>query len=247
MAAKPLVPARLAFAADGTPYSDTFDDVYHSADGGLGQARHVFLAGNDLPRRWQGRERFVILETGFGLGLNFLATWAAWRADPQRCARLHFVSCELHPFSREDLATLHARWPELAPLAAELQARWPVLTPGLHRLHLDSGRVTLTLYLGDARDGLDRLTLRADAFYLDGFSPARNPELWSERIFHLLASLAAADATLATWSVAGHVREGLRRAGFELKKSPGFGGKRQMLRGRRTLPCCRRPLRTGTR
>ena len=236
MAAKPLVPARLAFAADGTPYSDTFDDVYHSADGGLGQARHVFLAGSDLPRRWQGRERFVILETGFGLGLNFLATWAAWRADPQRCARLHFVSCELHPFSREDLATLHARWPELAPLAAELQARWPVLTPGLHRLHLDSGRVTLTLYLGDARDGLDRLTLRADAFYLDGFSPARNPELWSERIFHLLANLAAADATLATWSVAGHVREGLRRAGFELEKSPGFGGKRQMLRGRRTLP-----------
>lgn len=239
MAAKPLIPARLAFAADGTPYSATFDDVYHSADGGLGQARHVFLAGNDLPRRWQGRERFVILETGFGLGLNFLATWAAWRADPQRCARLHFVSCELHPFSREDLATLHARWPELAPLAAELQDRWPVLAPGLHRLHLDGGRVSLTLYLGDARDGLDRLTLCADAFYLDGFSPARNPELWSERIFHLLARLAAPDATLATWSVAGPVREGLRRAGFELEKSPGFGGKRQMLRGHRTWPAQR--------
>ena len=236
MAAKPLVPARLAFAADGTPYSATFDDVYHSADGGLGQARHVFLAGNDLPRRWQGRERFVILETGFGLGLNFLATWAAWRANPQRCARLHFVACELHPFSREDLATLHAHWPELAPLAADLQTQWPVLTPGLHRLNLDGGRVTLTLYLGDARDGLEQLALCADAFYLDGFSPARNPELWSERIFHLLARLAAPDATLATWSVAGQVREGLRRAGFELEKSPGFGGKRQMLRGRRTEP-----------
>ncbi len=99
----PITPARLAWTADGTPYSEHFDDVYHSRDGGLGQARHVFLAGNGLPERWRGRERFAVVETGFGLGLNFLATWAAWREDPRRCARLHFVSCELHPF--------HARGP----------------------------------------------------------------------------------------------------------------------------------------
>lgn len=227
----PITPARLAWTADGTPYSEHFDDVYHSRDGGLGQARNVFLAGNGLPERWRGRERFVVFETGFGLGLNFLAAWAAWREDPQRCRRLHFVSCELHPFLREDLARLHARWPELAPLAAELQSRWPPAAPGVHRLELDGDRVCLTLYFGDAREGLDRLALRADAFFLDGFSPAKNPELWSPRVFHQLARLAAPGATLATWSVAGAVREGLRRAGFEVAKAPGFGGKRQMLRG----------------
>ena len=241
----PIIPARLAFADDGTPRSDTFEDIYHSSDGGFGQSRHVFLAGNGLPQRWQGRDRFVVLETGFGLGLNFLATWAAWRADPQRCGRLHFVSCELHPFSRDDLATLHARlqavqpadwpaeWVALTELSAELLLQWPVLAPGLHRLHLDNEQVTLTLYFGDARDGLEQLAARADAFYLDGFSPAKNPELWSPKICHLLARLAAPGATLATWSVAGKVREHLRHAGFEVEKAPGFGGKRQMLRGRR--------------
>ena len=227
----PITPARLAWTADGTPYSERFDDVYHSRDGGPGQAESVFLAGNGLPGRWRGRERFVVLETGFGPGLNFLATWAAWRADPQRCRRLHFVSCELHPFLRDDLAQLHARWPELAPLAGELQSRWPLAAPGVHRLELDGDRVCLTLFFGDARDGLDRLVLRADAFFLDGFSPTKNPELWSPRVFHQLGRLAAPGASLATWSVAGTVREGLRRAGFEIAKAPGFGGKRQMLRG----------------
>ncbi|MBN8440628.1 MAG: bifunctional tRNA (5-methylaminomethyl-2-thiouridine)(34)-methyltransferase MnmD/FAD-dependent 5-carboxymethylaminomethyl-2-thiouridine(34) oxidoreductase MnmC [Thauera sp.] len=244
----PIVPARLAFADDGTPWSDTFGDVYHSADGGAGQAHQVFLAGNGLPERWSGRHRFVVLETGFGLGLNFLATWAAWRSDSQRCDRLHFVSCELHPFRTEDLTRLHARWPEFEALARELQASWPELTPGVHRLHLDGERVTLTLYFGDARDGLAQLDLRADALFLDGFSPARNPDLWSPRVFHLLGRLAAPECTLATWSVAGEVREGLRRAGFEVEKSPGFGGKRQMLRGRRSVSdlADRQPSNTTT-
>ncbi len=235
-----ITPARLAFADDGTPFSAAFGDVYHSSGGGLQQARHVFLAGNGLPARWRGRERFVVLETGFGLGLNFLATWAAWREDAQRSTSLHYLACELHPFDREDLASLHARWPELAPLAGELRAQWPVLVAGLHRLHLDGGRVTLTLHFGDARDGLAQFDARADAFFLDGFSPARNPDLWSARVFHLLARLAAPAATLATWSVAGEVREGLRRAGFEVEKADGFGTKRQMLRGRHAAqpaPC----------
>src|SRR5690606_24331682 len=227
----PIVPARLEHTPDGVLYSSAFDDVYHSPEDALGQARHVFVAGNGLPERWQRRERFTIVETGFGAGLNFLATWAAWRDDPQRCARLHFVSCERHPFRREDLALIHAHWPAFATQAAELQAQWPVLAPGLHRLNLDGGRVTLTLFLGNAADGLAQVVARADAFYLDGFAPAKNPDLWSARIFHLLARLAAPGATLASWSVAGSVREGLRRAGFELDKVRGFGGKWQMLRG----------------
>jgi tRNA 5-methylaminomethyl-2-thiouridine biosynthesis bifunctional protein len=226
-----IVPARLAHTPEGVLYSSAFADVYHSRDDALGQAHAVFLAGNGLPQRWQGRERFTIVETGFGAGLNFLATWAAWRADPQRCARLHFVSCEREPFRGEDLALIHARWPNLAAQAAELQAQWPVLAPGVHRLDLDHGRVTLTLHFGDAAQGLAQLAARADAFYLDGFAPARNPELWTERIFHLLARLAAPHATLATWSAAGAVREGLRRAGFATEKAPGFGTKWQMLRG----------------
>src|SRR5690349_14050833 len=137
----PLVPAPLAFDATGTPYSPVYGDIYHSADSGPGQARHVFLGGNGLPARWAGSRVFTIVETGFGLGLNFLATWQAWRADPARPGRLHFVSVEKHPFTLEALATLQARHPEFAELAAELQAAWPLPLPGMHRLDFEDGRV----------------------------------------------------------------------------------------------------------
>lgn len=228
-----IEPARLSFADDGTPRSDAFGDVYHSRDGGLAQARHVFLAGNALPERWRGRECFTILETGFGLGLNFLATWEAWRQDAHASTGLHYIAAELHPFTRDDLATLHARWPELAALAAQLQGVWPTLTPGFHRLHLDQGRVTLTLLFGDARTLLPQLEAQANAFYLDGFSPQANPELWSEDLLGALPRLAAAGATAATWCVSGAVRRALAAAGFECSKAAGFGAKREMLRAHR--------------
>ncbi|MDX9707822.1 MAG: tRNA (5-methylaminomethyl-2-thiouridine)(34)-methyltransferase MnmD, partial [Azospira sp.] len=226
-----IEPAKLSFTANGTPYSETYGDVYHTAAGGLGQARHVFLAGNGLPQRWQGRDRFVVVETGFGLGLNFLATWQAWRDDGERCGRLHFVSVEKHPFRADDLARLHAAWPELAPLAAELRRDWPPLVPGLHRLFLDHGRVVLDLVFGDATDCLPQLSAQADAFYLDGFSPAKNPALWNAPLLATLSALAAPGATLATWSVASGVREALAANGWQLEKAPGFSGKREMLRG----------------
>ena len=229
---RPLQPAQLTLGADGTPWSPSFDDVYHSAHGGPQQARHVFLGGNDLPERWRQREHFVILETGFGLGLNFLATWAAWQADPARCRRLHFLSVEKHPFSAADLARAHAVWPEFAPLAAELLQHWPPLVPGMHRLELAGGCAVLTLIFGDAAEMLRRIDAGIDAFYLDGFSPAKNPELWTPEIFCALARLAAPGATLATWSVAGSVRQGLGAAEFDVEKRPGFAGKRQMLVGR---------------
>lgn len=236
MPASPLIPARPAFAADGTPFSEAYGDVYHTAAGGLAQARQVFLAGNGLPERWAGRERFVVLETGFGFGLNFLATWAAWRADPQRCGRLHYVSAEKHPFTRDDLATLHARLPELKELAGELREAWPLLVPGYHRLHLDGGRVLLTLLFGDIVESLPRLRARADALYLDGFAPAKNPDMWSPEVFRALARVAAPGATLATWTVAASVREGLAAAGFATEKQPGFAAKREMLVGRTAAP-----------
>ncbi|TRZ55083.1 MAG: bifunctional tRNA (5-methylaminomethyl-2-thiouridine)(34)-methyltransferase MnmD/FAD-dependent 5-carboxymethylaminomethyl-2-thiouridine(34) oxidoreductase MnmC [Rhodocyclaceae bacterium] len=227
-------PATLAYTGDGTPYSAAYDDIYHSAAGGLGQARHVFLAGNGLlgeQARWRKRASFVIVETGFGMGLNFLATWQAWRDDPERCARLHYVSFENHPFTTADLTTLHAHWPELADCSATLRRQWPSLLPGAQRLFFDNERVILTLFLGDAQALLPKLRARADAFYLDGFAPDRNPQLWSARICSSLARMAVTGATLATWSVAGAVREALSAAGFAIEKAPGFGAKREMSRG----------------
>ncbi|MCX7148795.1 MAG: bifunctional tRNA (5-methylaminomethyl-2-thiouridine)(34)-methyltransferase MnmD/FAD-dependent 5-carboxymethylaminomethyl-2-thiouridine(34) oxidoreductase MnmC, partial [Rhodocyclales bacterium] len=148
MTSSPLVPAERAEAGDGTPFSRTYDDVYHTADGGLAQARHVFLASNDLPSRWQDVGTFVIGETGFGLGLNFLATWQEWR-ESKASGRLHFISVDKHPFRRDDLACLLAPYPELAALAGQLLRQWPPLTPGFHRLHFDDGKLTLTLLFGD--------------------------------------------------------------------------------------------------
>lgn len=226
-----LEPAHLKFSPDGTPWSDIYGDIYHSSSGGPDQARHVFLGGNQLPGRWQDKERFVILETGFGLGLNFLTTWAAFRQNPGKCSRLHFVSVEKHPFHSDDLKQAQAAWPEFASLSQALLQQWPLLTPGIHRLFLDEGRVILTLVFGDASEKLRRLELRADAFYLDGFSPAKNPELWSEEICRAIARIAAPGATLATWSVSGNLREALKANEFLLEKRPGFAEKREMLVG----------------
>lgn len=227
-----LQPAKIDFVAYGTPYSAAFDDVYHSALGGPTQARHVFLGGNELPQRWQDRDRFVILETGFGTGLNFLAAWQAWRDDPQRCRRLHFISCEKFPLTVADLATCQQAWPEFGELAVELQKHWPALVPGMHRLQFDAGQVILTLIFGDAASRLRMIDASVDAFFLDGFSPPKNPELWSPAFCKGLARLTAPGATIATWTVAGHVRQALKDAEFDVEKRPGPVGKRQILVGR---------------
>ena len=231
-----IVPAEPSFDAAGTPYSPEYGDVYHSADSGPGQARHVFLGGNNLPARWAGAPVFTILETGFGTGLNFLATWTAWRGDAARPRRLHFVSVEKHPFTREGLATLHARYPEFASPAAALQAAWPLLLPGLHRLHFEDGRVTLTLVFADVADALPKLRLAADATYLDGFAPDRNPEMWTPAAMKALARLARPGATAATYTTARPVRDALAAAGFVPELRPGFGRKRQMLAARYAPP-----------
>lgn len=226
MKTQAIVPARITFE-DGVPFAPAFGDVYHARAGALAQAQHVFLRGNGLPGRWRGRREFVVLETGFGLGNNFLATWHAWRGDPTRCQRLVFVSVEKHPLRRNDLAMVHRHhpWPQLA---GELVARWPVLTPNVHRLEFESGRVVLLLALGDVQEVLPALDAEVDAFFLDGFAPARNQQMWSGTVYQQLARLSAPGATAATWSVARAVREGLTDAGFEVQTAPGFGGKREM-------------------
>jgi len=225
-------PATLAFAASGTPCSREFGDIYHNAASGPGQARHVFLHGNDLPARWAGARAFTIVETGFGLGLNFLTTWQAWRDDLRRCARLHFVSIERYPFRSADLATLHQLYPEFASLAQALRDAWPELVPGQHRLHFEHGQVTLTLAFADVASAVRDLRLTADAYYLDGFAPEKNPAMWSPAVIRALARLAAPSATLSTWSVARAVRDALEAAGFATERRRGFGGKREMLAAR---------------
>ncbi len=235
-------PARLSAHPSGEagqpPYAPDYGDAYHPSAGAWQQARGVFLAGNGLPQRWQGRERFVILETGFGLGNNCLATWAAWREDPHRCDRLFFISVEKHPLRPDDLKAVHAvpaaQGEDARPaLAARLHAAWPPLTPGWHTLQLDSlvsadGReqsLTLLLGLGDVAGLLPGLQASVDAFYLDGFAPARNPEMWHAPMLARINRLAAADATAATWSSARVVREALTQAQFDVKKLPGDNGK----------------------
>ncbi|MGM9486260.1 FAD-dependent 5-carboxymethylaminomethyl-2-thiouridine(34) oxidoreductase MnmC [Ideonella sp. YS5] len=221
-----IVPARIEIQ-DGVPFAPEFGDVYHARAGAFEQAREVFLAGNGLPARWRGRERFVVLETGFGLGNNFLATWAAWRNDPARPKRLVFVSIEKHPPTAADLTLLHANSPEPL-LAKQLLAAWPAPTHAIHSLEFDGGQVSLLLAMGDVASWLPELQLQADAFYLDGFAPARNAPMWDARVLRALGRLSAPGATAATWSVARGVRDGLASAGFNVRRAAGFAGKRQM-------------------
>jgi tRNA 5-methylaminomethyl-2-thiouridine biosynthesis bifunctional protein len=224
-----LSPAQLTFDANGVPRSDSFDDIYHSADGGASQARHVFLQGNGLPERWCGRRSFTIIETGFGLGLNFLATWAALRADPSAPTRLNYVAAEKHPLRRSDLERFHRATMQHSGLAHELIHAWPPLVRGFHRIDFDAGRVALTLLLGDATELLAELDASADALFLDGFAPEKNHARWSDALFKELARLSVAGATAATWTVAAAVRTRLANAGFRTEKRPGFGRKREML------------------
>ncbi len=223
-----LRPARVELDADGVPHAPDFGDRYHPRIGAAAQARHVFLAGNGLPGRWAGRSDFTLLETGFGLGNNFLATWAAWRADPQRPQRLHYVAIEAHPPQLEDLRRCAGDAdPELA---AALRRAWPPLVPGLHALDFDDGHVRLLLAFGDVARIAKELVLTADAVYLDGFAPDRNPAMWTPALMRLLARKLPPGGTAATWSVAAPVRDALRAAGFACERVPGIGGKREVLR-----------------
>ncbi|MBK1613189.1 oxidoreductase [Rubrivivax gelatinosus] len=227
MKTEPVVPANIAFDAAGQAHAPDFGDCYHPPIGAFEQAQHVFLGGNGLPGRWAGRGRFVVLETGFGLGNNFLATWAAWRDDPARCERLVFVSLERHPPRRADLEAAH-RGSQRPELAAALLAAWPAAMPNLHPLAFDGGRVQLLLGFGDAAALLPELHLSADAIYLDGFAPVCNPAMWQPRLFQALGRLCRPGSTAATWSVARPVRDGLAAAGFDVQRVPGIGGKREI-------------------
>lgn len=219
---------------DGQPVSRRFGDVFYSRGSGIGETRHVFLAGNALPERWTRlapEAQFVVGETGFGTGLNFLCAWALWNESAPCDARLHFVSVEAHPLARADLARALAPWPELAALRDPLVQQWEDFAPGWHRLTFERGRVALTLLVGDVGATLPRLDAVVDAWFLDGFAPARNPGMWSSPVLAQVARLSRRGTTFATYTCAGDVRRGLEQAGFAVRKTAGFGAKREMLSG----------------
>lgn len=232
---KPVLPhAQLDWDDQGRPYSRLFDDVYFSDKSGLDETRYVFIEQNRLAERFaalpQGG-RLVIGETGFGTGLNFLCAWQVFEQHAPAGARLHFVSVEKYPLSPADLQRALALWPELKVLADQLLAQYVAIHQGFQRLTLANGRVTLTLLIGDALEQLPQLDAQIDAWFLDGFAPAKNPDMWTAELFVELARLAAPGSTISTFTSTGWVRRLLNAAGFKMKRTPGIGHKWEILRG----------------
>ncbi|MBA1213203.1 bifunctional tRNA (5-methylaminomethyl-2-thiouridine)(34)-methyltransferase MnmD/FAD-dependent 5-carboxymethylaminomethyl-2-thiouridine(34) oxidoreductase MnmC [Pseudomonas oryzihabitans] len=231
--------AQLDWDASGQPLSRTYGDVYFSRASGLEETRYVFLQQNRLAERFAALapgEVFTIGETGFGTGLNFLCAWQLFDALAPGGARLHFVSVERFPLTAADLAQALDLWPELAAYSGALQRQYQAIHPGFQRLILGDGRITLTLLVGDVLERLPELDARCDAWFLDGFAPAKNPEMWTPTLFAELARLSHAGTTLTTFTCAGFVRRGLNEAGFAMAKVPGFGHKREMLAGKLERP-----------
>ncbi len=242
----PDTQAQLRWNEDGLPISTRFDDVYFSRDNGLAETRHVFLQHNDLLDRWRNlsgnHSRFVIGETGFGTGLNFLAAWQLWRQTVTSEAHLHFVSVERYPLNKADLRQALKLWPELAPLSSALIEAYPSHTgSGFHCLSFDGGQVQLTLIIDEAAAGLEQMLAsdhplhqsagtKVDAWFLDGFAPAKNPDMWRQQLFDVIARLSTRGTSLATFTAAGLVKRGLQQVGFSIEKVPGFGHKREMIR-----------------
>ncbi len=216
--------AELTWREDQIPVSDRFNDPYYSLQNGLEETRHVFLAGNDLPARFA--PGFHIAELGFGTGLNLLTVWSAWEAAGQT-SPLRFTSFEAYPMAPDDMARALAAFPEVAPWAERFLNAWNGQKCVLDTLHLE-------VMVGDARETLPNWDDTADAWFLDGFSPAKNPELWGADLMQQVADHAAQDGTAATYTAAGFVRRGLSDAGFEVTRTPGFGRKRHMTRAVKT-------------
>ena len=228
-----LAQARVAHAGQANQASRApdYDDVYCSCDDGLGESRHVFIDGNDLIARFTAlapHSVFVIGETGFGAGRNMLLAWQLFDRYAPATARLRLLSIEAHPLALVDLAEMTARWPDLADRAGRLCALWPAPVVGLHRLWLGA-RVALDLYFGDVEAGLADVDGQVDAWFLDGFSPAKNPAMWSASVMQAIAAHSRPGASLATYSAAGGVRRNLAAAGFTWRRREGHGTKKHCL------------------
>jgi tRNA 5-methylaminomethyl-2-thiouridine biosynthesis bifunctional protein len=240
---------------DNAPFCTEFDDVYYRSkqpfsEHGLKETDYLFIQQNQLPSRWQNLDNlpsenktFTIGETGFGTGLNFLTASDLWLKTAPNDWRLKFISTEIRPISADDLQAIHASWSVFSELSKELLEKYPILTPGVHLIELAQGRIQLMLMLGEANQMLSSIAQSPDAdlamyqktpidaWFLDGFTPAKNPELWTDDIFNSIASLSAENTTFATFTCASAVRKGINNVGFTSEKVSGFGDKRESLRG----------------
>ena len=221
----------IEWGENDTPISRQFGDPYFSRSDGREETRHVFLGGNDLPMRWRARTVFTVAELGFGTGLNFLETIAAWQRSTTDRQRLIYVAFERYPMAQYDLVRALTRWPDLGDDVGQLTRIWPP-APGWssHRF----GKVALMFCTGDANCKVTTWNGLADAWYLDGFSPAKNPELWGAELMRAVFERTCIGGTFATFTAAGWVRRNLEAAGFDVSKMPGYGRKRECLRGIRT-------------
>ena len=235
--------AEIHFNQDSTPVSNQFDDVYFSNQDGLAETDYVFLHGNQLWDRWlsHNEAHFVIAETGFGTGLNFFAVTTLFREFRQKhvnlpLKRLNFISFEKYPLNLSTLSQAHLAYPQFSPLSAPLQRYWPQPIQGCHRLHF--AETTLDLWLGDVAENLpqlgDYMNERVDAWFLDGFAPSKNPEMWNAELYNLMFRFTKPNGTFATFTAASAVRKGLESAGFAITKRKGFGKKRECLSGKKT-------------
>ncbi|MEM7069862.1 MAG: tRNA (5-methylaminomethyl-2-thiouridine)(34)-methyltransferase MnmD [Pseudomonadota bacterium] len=222
--------AELEWRDELIPVSTRFDDPYYSCEDGRAETDYVFIGGNNLIKRWPNLSSCTIAELGFGTGLNFLQTVFQWQKHKSENAKLHFVSFEQFPLDSSSLEKALSAWPDLKPLADRLLDSW-CNSPDIVETDFSQG-IKLVVHLGDANKLLRKLGFKADAWYLDGFSPAKNPELWNESLMKEVAEHTVVDGTFATYTAAGYVRRGLSAAGFEVQKTKGFGSKRDMLTGR---------------
>lgn len=225
----PTTPSPLIWREDGLPQSSLYGDVYFSSVDGLAETRAVFLRGCGLPERFSERRDFVVGELGFGSGLNIAALLDLWRREKPEGGRLHIFSIEAHPLERDEAARILAHWPELGEAAQGLLDHWPGRARGFHRVDLPGFDAVLDLAVMDVVEALEAWDGAADAWFLDGFSPALNPAMWRDEVLAAVAARSAPGARAATFTVAGAVRRGLQAASFEVAKRPGFGRKRERL------------------
>ncbi len=222
----------VSWEANDVPRSSVFDDTFYTRGDGQAETAYVFIDGNRLPERWPGSDEFSIAELGFGTGLNFLETWRRWIAVRSPAQQLVFTSFEAYPISADDMARALSRWETLKPLSGMLVSRWRE-APGLPVLWQLDDQTRLEIIPGKAEQSLKHWDGPADAWYLDGFSPARNPDMWGRDLMQQVHDHTAPDGSFATYTAAGDVRRNLQEAGFVVSKRKGFAGKREMLHGRK--------------
>ena len=206
--------------------SKQFNDVYFSAEDGLAETQHVFLQGNSLPEAWAGRDTFIIGETGFGTGLNFLAAWQLFEKTAEKGTKLHFISVEKYPLFADTIDNALVDWDILEDYRMRMVDAYPDNPQGV--FEYDFGDVKLTIIFADVVDGLKSFDTTVDAWFLDGFRPASNPEMWTDQVFEQVGRLSKTGTNFATFTAAGFVRRGLDAVGFDVRKLPGFGRKREM-------------------